>query len=287
MNDLDFLKHMKISDKEEKVVKELYQKPREKFKDMPHFKSPIVGGLTHQVDLLELPMDHKYKYCLTVVDVGNRMIDAEPIITKDSQTVLKAIKKIYSRDIVKEPKYQIVMDQGSEFKSVFKEYFKDKGIIVKTADVKRHRQVGLVEAKNKKIGKLLFMVQTNKELTTNKENREWIKILPEVVKFLNKKQVFMNEKIKRKNPTKFFMSKESTNLYNIDDNVRVKLDYPINVVTGKALGTSFRDTDIRFSKEIYKIKDVVLQPNQPPLYEINNNKPNTLYSYYQLQKVNL
>ena len=287
MNDLDFLKHMKISDKEEKVVKELYKKPREKGRDQPHFKSPIVGGLTHQVDLLELPMDHKYKYCLTVVDVGNKMIDAEPIITKDSQTVLKAIKKIYSRDIIKEPKYQIVMDQGSEFKSVFKEYFKDKGIIVKTADVKRHRQVGLVEAKNKKIGKLIFMVQTNKELTTNKENREWIKILPEVVKFLNKKQVFMNEKTKKKNPTKFFMSKESTNLYSIGDNVRVKLDYPINVVTGKALDTSFRETDIRFSKDIYKIKDVVLQPNQPPLYELNNNKPNTLYSYYQLQKVNL
>ena len=74
MNDLDFLKHMKISDKQEKVVKELYKKPKERIRDMPHYKSPITDGLTHQVDLLELPMDNKYKYCLTVVDVGNRMI---------------------------------------------------------------------------------------------------------------------------------------------------------------------------------------------------------------------
>jgi hypothetical protein len=82
------------------------------------------------------------------------------------------------------------------------------------------------------------------------------------------------------------MTKDSTNLFAIDDNVRVKLDYPINVVSGKGLGTAFRDTDIRFSKDIYQIKDVVLQPNQPPLYQLNNYKPNTLYSYYQLQKVN-
>jgi hypothetical protein len=286
MNDLDFLKHMKISDKQEKVVKELYKKPKERIRDMPHYKSPITDGLTHQVDLLELPMDNKYKYCLTVVDVGNKIIDAEPIITKDSYSVLKAIKKVYNRDILKEPKYEIVFDQGSEFKSVFKEYFKEKGIIVKTADVKRHRQVGLVEAKNKKIGKLIFMVQTNEEITNNKENKKWIKILPEVVKFLNKKQSFINDKNKNKNPTKFFMTKDSTNLFAIDDNVRVKLDYPINVVSGKGLGTAFRDTDIRFSKDIYQIKDVVLQPNQPPLYQLNNYKPNTLYSYYQLQKVN-
>ena len=169
MNDLDFLKHMKISDKQEKVVKELYKKPKERIRDMPHYKSPITDGLTHQVDLLELPMDNKYKYCLTVVDVGNKIIDAEPIITKDSYSVLKAIKKVYNRDILKEPKYEIVFDQGSEFKSVFKEYFKEKGIIVKTADVKRHRQVGLVKAKSKKIGKLIFMVQTNEEITIIKK----------------------------------------------------------------------------------------------------------------------
>ena len=53
-------------------------------------------------------MDNKYKYCLTVVDVGDKMIDAEPIISKDSNSVLKAIKKVYNRDILKEPKYEIV-----------------------------------------------------------------------------------------------------------------------------------------------------------------------------------
>ena len=48
-----------------------------------------------------------------------------------------------------------------------------------------------MEAKNKKIGKLIFMVQTNEEITNNKENKKWMKILPEVVKFLNKKQSFI------------------------------------------------------------------------------------------------
>jgi len=72
----------------------------------------------------------------------------------------------------------------------------------------------------------------------------------------------------------------------IGQNVRVKLDYPINAATGKKLIGKFRETDIRFSKEIYKIIDVILQPNQPVMYQLNNNKQMTLYTLFQLQKVN-
>lgn len=232
-------------------------------------------------------MDNSNNYILSVVDVATKMIDCEKLRNKTAEATLNAIKKIYSRDIIKEPTYMLVSDLGSEFKGQFEQYFEDKGVIIKKADVARHRQVGLVEAKNKKIAKLLFLRQTNEELETGKECRKWIDILDKVVQFLNEKQALANSKHKNKNDTIMTYSTEATEIIPLGQSVRQKLDRPINAATGKPLtgNSKFRETDIRWSKEVYKIVDIILQPNQPVMYEINNGKPRTLYTYYQLQKV--
>ena len=60
----------------------------------------------HQADLLCLPYDtvkvgrinKTYKYALTLVDLGTRYIEAEPLISKDSKGVAKAFKK-YTKGI--------------------------------------------------------------------------------------------------------------------------------------------------------------------------------------------
>ena len=61
----------------------------------------------HQADLLLLPHDtvtigrlnKTYKYALTLVDVGTRYKEAEPVTSKDSKEVAKAFEKIYSRHL--------------------------------------------------------------------------------------------------------------------------------------------------------------------------------------------
>ena len=61
----------------------------------------------HQADLLFLPHDtvkagrvnKTYRYALTLVDVGTRYKEAEPLTSKDSKEVTKAFEKIYSRHL--------------------------------------------------------------------------------------------------------------------------------------------------------------------------------------------
>ena len=57
----------------------------------------------HREDLLFLPHDKHplgrniYKYALTVVDVASRYKEAEPLTSKDSVEVAKALQSIYRR----------------------------------------------------------------------------------------------------------------------------------------------------------------------------------------------
>ena len=103
-----------------KLVDELFKKPKkDKGHDAAYFH-PCPPNKTHQADLLMLPLDKGYKYALVVTDIGSRLSDAEPIKNKESETVLKALKKIYKRGILETPD-SIDFDQGTEFKSVVTE----------------------------------------------------------------------------------------------------------------------------------------------------------------------
>ena len=61
--------------------------------------------------------------------------------------------------------------------------------------------------------------------------------------------------------------KNTCNIYDIGTKVRVKLDNPI----GNKLHGKFRNSDIRFSKEVHTITDIILSPHQPPLYELDDS----------------
>ena len=75
----------------------------------------------HQADLLFLSFDtvkvgrttKTYKYTLTLVDVGTRYKEAEPLTSNYSKEVVKAFEKIYSR-YLKYPKL-LQVDPGKEF----------------------------------------------------------------------------------------------------------------------------------------------------------------------------
>ena len=264
----------------DELLYNLYTRPkRDKGTEMPHFQVGVKNAI-HQADLLFLPDDDGYRYALVVCDIASNTTDAEPLKTKNSKEVLKAIQTIYSRKYLNLPSFQIIVDSGSEFKGTFTDYFREHKIIVKTADVNRHRQVAVVEAKNKIIGKALLMRQTAQELNTGEPSREWVEFLPIVIQKLNKK---LSHKPK---PVKMNQSPIINNpIIPEDTKVRVALDTPKDVAYGKRLHGKFRSSDIRFDTKIRKVDSLLFYPGQPILYSVTE-KPHTGYTYNQLQIVN-
>ena len=74
-----------------------------------HFQ-PYTKNALHQTDLLYLPKDNGFEYCLVVVDCGPEHIcDAQPLREKNARAVLVGIKKIYNRHI-REPPFDLTVD---------------------------------------------------------------------------------------------------------------------------------------------------------------------------------
>ena len=291
MSDIeDFLKNFKKNkknktinnDKNMEEVQQLLKVPiRDNKKDIPHIYNNITEeGYQQQADLLYLPTDaFGYKYCLVVVDVATSKCDAQQLKRKTDLAVKNAFIKLYERNILEKPTI-IRFDQGSEFKGLLKKYFEDEKVIVKYSLTNRHRQQALVEQKNKQIGNLITAYQTNEELKTNKIVKRWVKQLPFVIKYLN-------ENLPKRNYDKLtneiMTTKFSKDLIPLHSTVRYILDYPLNAL-GNKVDSKFRSGDIRWSRETSEVKRIVLNPNIPPLY-ILNNKKGVAYTKRQLQVI--
>jgi hypothetical protein len=75
-NILDDLKIIKKGDNN--LLTNLIKPPKEKKKSMPTTTASEKFA-TEQVDTLFLPNDNGFKYCLVVVDIATRLMDAEPM----------------------------------------------------------------------------------------------------------------------------------------------------------------------------------------------------------------
>lgn len=288
----DFYKSFGILTKNKKeieneLVYKLHQKPkRDKRKYMPSRKL-FKSGMQQQGDILYLPNDQGYKYCLVVTDIANRTTDAEPIKSKSCETIIRAFKKIYKRDYVKPPKICIHFDQGTEFKGSTKTYFERMGVRVKYSLPYRHRQLANVEAKNRIIGKVLFMRMTSEELASGIKNHDWVDYLPNVIEVINKKLTKTDDKLKEEENNEFtkpvIIPPKYGDLLKVGQKVRTALDAPKNLIDGKRIYGNFRETDIRFEKEPKKINDIVFKPNCQPLYRVE--KDTTLRTKAELQLV--
>jgi len=232
---------------------------------------------THQMDLLFLPHDGNYKYALVVVDVGTRVMDAEALASKESSAVLKGLQTIYKRKILSKPMIMSV-DDGNEFKGDVKKWLMNNDIMLKVAKPQRHRQVAVVEAKNKVIGKKLFKRMIQQELLTGVQSNAWVEDLPNVVKELN--VIAKSKKIKQQE-TDYSCIGNDCKLLNEGDKVRKAFDAPRDVISGKRLPGTFRETDIRWTIEPHTISKVSFIPGQPPLYSLDNDDT-TMYTKNQL-----
>jgi hypothetical protein len=222
-----------------------------------------------------------------VVDVATGLTDAEPIKIKSAVTIRKAFEKIYSRGILDVPK-RLQVDSGSEFKAEMNDYMDKEEIIVRRGKPSRHSQQALVERRNRSIAEILFKRMSAQELLTGESDPRWVSELPSAIVEINKQQ---KKKKKLPDPLDGHPQCEGEVCELLDEGalVRVALEHPIDIATGKKTHGRFRATDIRFHPEPRVIDRIVLAPNQPPRYLVgypNSDKvEKVLYTRNQLQVI--
>ena len=295
MNVENFLKSLNKKDKNYDLSNELFRVPKgDKKNDIPHIKNNITDpNYLQQADVLYLPTSQfGYKYAFVVVDVATSKMDAIPIKNKTPQDIITALKKIYITHNILELPFILQFDNGTEFKGDVKKYLNEMGVSVRYTKTNRHRQNSIVESRNKLLGTLILKYQGMKELQTKTKSTEWHKYIDEFV-------AFINNKVTKPKPINMSLDitgntkKSSTDIeiLSLNQQVRKILDYPINAYNNKKLDSKFRAGDIRWSKEIYFIKHIILNPNMPPLYMLNklnhdDEIDNTVaYTINQLLKV--
>ena len=262
------------------------KKDDDKKGEAPHFQ-PYAKNALHQTDLLYLPSDNGFKYCLVVVDCGpDHIIDAQPLREKTGRAVLAGIKKLYARKIL-EPPFNLTVDSGSEFKGEFKTGMDEMDIHLRTATAGRSNSLAYVENKNGVLGRLIHKYQLHKEIETGRVSRQWTKVLPKIVQLVNE-HVIKNRK--ERPTTEFPTGTINFNTFKVGDKVHVALDKPIDYLTGNRLNGSFRGSDIRWSPKIKIVREIILRPDEPMMYLVSDeNKPNDLdpnaYTRNKLQHV--
>ncbi|PFX32998.1 hypothetical protein AWC38_SpisGene2094 [Stylophora pistillata] len=159
----------------------LYKKAHSEELDMkePHFsnffKPSTQQKQVHQGDLLFLPYGKLfrkvYKYALAVVDVASRFKAAEPLTSKESSEVSKALQTKYKRGPLRWPK-NLQVDPGPEFRGETKEMTKHD-VRIRRGNINVHRDQGIVERFNRTLGEhLSSLIQARDELQRqNKINR--------------------------------------------------------------------------------------------------------------------
>ena len=112
-----------------------------------------------------------------------------------------------------------------------------------------------------------------------KEKKDHDKLLKNAISTEKKADEAINkfgDDIKKKEPVEELkynvpiFGEISKDILDEGDKVRVKLNRPLDVVSGKRLHGNFRATDIRFSKEIHTIDKVNILPNQVPTYFVSD-----------------
>ena len=206
-----------------------------------------------------MPPYNKYKYLLSVVDIGNNDVDFEPIRNKTPETVLKAFMKIIERKHINKPFASITTDSGSEFKGVFSKFFRDNQILHKIQKARRHNKTANVESLNKTLGDLIMNylnIDIKRKGSVEKASKNWIKILPLLREELNKIRDTWEEpdlSLENYYDLEAIFKKPK---FKIGDRVHLQLFKPKNILGEKLTGEKHRMGDLAFEREPREILDI-------------------------------
>jgi len=244
---------------------------------------PHKQDLNFMMDILILPKTKEdYNMLLVCVDLHSREFDIQPIKNKDADTVLKAFKEMLKRSYLNLPKYSIQTDNDGAFKGVFQKYLYDNSILHKTAQPYRHQQNSMVESLNKQLARLLNGYMNSKEEETGKPYNEWIDILPDIRKELNKYRKIPDGNIK--NDTYQPPNDDKPSMFKEGDIVYVKSEVPLNALGHPQTTSNFRVGDYRFDRTPKKIMKVIYMSGAVPHRYIVEGKPHVSYVDSELMK---
>lgn len=276
----DLLKN-RTNDLYDKFIQMLY-KPikKDKGKEIPHYVN-TEEGQNQQADLCFLPTDKEYQYVLVVVEQSKpRICDAVALKTKKCIEIKQAFNTIYNEHkILKIPK-QLTIDGGSEFKADCSKYLKDiLKIDVRITKPKRHRQNALVEYKNKIIGELIYKYNNTLELKTNDVSSKWTEELPHIIEAIND---YVKEKDIKQEDNELILPANQNDILEEGMKVLIPLDEARSLKGFELANSKIRAADIKWNPEIYTIERVIMFPNLPILYAVNN-KLKVGYTRNQIQ----
>jgi transposase InsO family protein len=241
------------------------------------YRSITEVGAQQHIDLLHMTKDPgNDRYMLAVVDVASRYKAAQPLEKKTAADVLKALKKIYSTTPLDVPR-SVHVDDGTEFKGVFKKYLEDKGVNISVATPGDHKHTALAESLNGNASQIFFRMQHLKERGGG-INKEWVKYLQDVIERLNSRRnkaigmapedAVKQDVVPERPPgrgARVLKIIETEKPLKIGQVVRAPLFRPEGAgITGTQ---SFRLVDIKWGPQT-KITDIRLWPNRPIEYEV-------------------
>jgi len=265
-------------DKED-IIKQLYKRQPKEIP--PNHKEVYKSNFEHQIDILYVPQDKTYKYILTIIDVNNSLCDARGLTNQSTKQIIDKLEDIYSKS--KYLKYPFKLQCDGQFDNqMFKNWCESHNIMLSIGEPYRSRQQAHIERLNETLGEKIFKKQLEKEIETNKTSKEWVKYLPVIIKELNERRLNYvdedlnnKEKLKEKEPK----IRDGDYYIPIGSIVRVALEHPIDYINEKILPGDFRKVDIKYSKDLYKVIDSYIVPNNPILYRIVKIlNPNVIYN---------
>jgi hypothetical protein len=260
----------------------------------PTIDVPTIG--TVQIDSVYMPVDNGFERMITCVDLHSRHVGAVAVKSGTAKDAAAALEKLLSTKYFKDT-VRIEVDNGAEFKKQFKKLVKDKNIHYVLKKPYRHRSQAMIEGfVNKNLSKLLNNRMLADELETGEVSINWVDDLDDALKLMNmtiekaaRKPVY-NFRAKQRakashNGVTPVCSGDSCHILPIGTIVRIQLDEPRSAATDKKMHGKFKAGDLRWGVKQYKIKQISIRPNQPPMYITDEAGPIVAYTKNQLQVV--
>jgi hypothetical protein len=269
---------------QELKINETYTKPPKIKKEFSKVKDniPLKEDFNFMADILELPQTKKgFQYLLVVVDLATDEFDIEPIKTKESKTVLKAMLKMFKRKHIKKPYASIRTDGGPEFQDEFSKYCYENSILHKVGISGRHQQMANVERLNRELGRLFNGYMNAIEEETGRTFREWVEAVPKVREMLNEYR-----KKPEGNPFTDIYEAPDVSIqpkYKEGDIVYRISEKPLDALGRKQPTQNFRAGDYRWDMTPRKIVKVVRYSGKVPIRYILENLSNVAYAENELK----